>query len=107
LYYDKALAIDPKEELTLEIKGKALDKLGNYTGALTYLDKALAIDPKDKDALYHKGVILDKLGNHTGAIEYYNKAKVIKSSNRAYILPKRGQFCVYGICSEMPFTANV
>jgi tetratricopeptide (TPR) repeat protein len=39
------LAINPKYENSLYNKGVFLDKLGNYTGTLTYPDKALAIDP--------------------------------------------------------------
>jgi tetratricopeptide (TPR) repeat protein len=43
---DKALAIDPHYGRALTDKGTALDKLGNYTGAIKYFDKALSIDPK-------------------------------------------------------------
>ena len=50
-YYDKALAIDPKNVDALNYKGLALDSLGNYTGAIAYFDKVLAIDPKNVDAL--------------------------------------------------------
>jgi tetratricopeptide (TPR) repeat protein len=33
-YYDKALAINPKDETALDNKGAALDALGSYTGAI-------------------------------------------------------------------------
>jgi tetratricopeptide (TPR) repeat protein len=73
-YYDKALAINPKNVNALTDKGLALDNLGNHTGAIKYYDKALAINPKNVNALTDKGLALDNLGNHTGAIKYYDKA---------------------------------
>jgi tetratricopeptide (TPR) repeat protein len=50
-YFHKTLAVDPKFERALDYKAVTLDRLGNYTGAITYFDKALAIDPHDKFAL--------------------------------------------------------
>jgi tetratricopeptide (TPR) repeat protein len=40
-YYDKALAIDPKDKEALNGKGNALDWLGNYAQDIQYYDKAL------------------------------------------------------------------
>jgi regulator of sirC expression with transglutaminase-like and TPR domain len=34
LYFDRVLAIDPKDVAALDDKGLALNKLGNYTGAI-------------------------------------------------------------------------
>jgi tetratricopeptide (TPR) repeat protein len=45
-FYDKALAIYPKNKYALSNKGWALAGLGNYKEAITFFDKALAIDPK-------------------------------------------------------------
>jgi len=42
----------PKNIAALTGEGRALDELGNYTGAIEYYDKALAINSKDEDALY-------------------------------------------------------
>ena len=39
------------EKYALYDRGNILNKIGNYTGAITYFDKALAIDPTFKDAL--------------------------------------------------------
>jgi tetratricopeptide (TPR) repeat protein len=66
---------------TIYIKGLALDKLGNDTGAILYYDKALAIDPHQVNALNNKGLALDKLGNDTGAIFYNYKALAIQPSD--------------------------
>ena len=54
MYFDKALAIDPKDTGALIGKGYTLDDSGNSTGAISSVDKALAIDPKDPDALKAK-----------------------------------------------------
>ena len=52
IYYDKALAIDPKHVLALTGKGNVLSNLGNHTESA--YDKALAIDPKNVGALTGK-----------------------------------------------------
>ncbi len=54
IYYDKALAIDPKNVDALTGKGNVLSHLGNQTEAAGFYDKALAIDPKNVDALTGK-----------------------------------------------------
>lgn len=68
------MAIDPKDLVTLNGKGDALEDLGNYTGAILYYDNVLATDPQYVYALNNKGLALDDLGNYTGAILYYDKA---------------------------------
>ena len=64
---NKALEIDPNYKWSLSNKGWALNKLGNYTQAISYLNKALEIDPKHIDAFIFKGQSLYGLGNQTGA----------------------------------------
>jgi tetratricopeptide (TPR) repeat protein len=49
-YYDKALAVDPKNAVALTYKGNFLIGIGNYKLANMYFDKALAINPKNVDA---------------------------------------------------------
>jgi tetratricopeptide (TPR) repeat protein len=63
------LSIQPKNSGSLNNKGLALFRLGNYSGAIQYYDKALLIQPKYVNALYNKANALDNLGNHTGAIQ--------------------------------------
>ena len=43
VYYDKALATNPRYIPALTEKGYFLDKIGNYNLAIVYFDKALAI----------------------------------------------------------------
>ena len=66
-YYDKALAINPKDVSALTDKGLALDNLGNHTGAIKYYNKvfAMGIDPHDVRALTSKGLAFGGLGNYT------------------------------------------
>jgi tetratricopeptide (TPR) repeat protein len=57
-YYDKVLAIDPKDIDALYDKASVLEDLERYDEALQYYDKVLAIDPKDIDAMNNKMDIL-------------------------------------------------
>jgi tetratricopeptide (TPR) repeat protein len=54
-YFDKALAINPKNITALDNKGLALlsVSINNYTQAISYFDKALSIDPRNVDVLFH------------------------------------------------------
>ena len=56
-YFDKALAIDPKNIVALNEKGNAYGGLGNYSQAISSYDKALALDPKNATILDNKGVV--------------------------------------------------
>jgi tetratricopeptide (TPR) repeat protein len=47
IYYDKALAINPRYIVDLTHKGNFLVGIGNYKLATMYFDKALAINPKN------------------------------------------------------------
>ena len=74
--------------------GSALDRLGNYTQAISYLDKALTLDPNDKFALEEKGVNLDNLGNYTQAISYLDKALTI-DPNYKFALAEEASVCAH------------
>jgi tetratricopeptide (TPR) repeat protein len=80
-YYDKALAIDPKDTKALYYKGAALDSLGNLTGAIVYYDKVLAINATDIGALNDKGLSLSRLGKNAEAIVYYDKVLAINATD--------------------------
>ncbi|MGH9912627.1 MAG: tetratricopeptide repeat protein, partial [Nitrososphaeraceae archaeon] len=80
VYFDKGLAIDPKNVLALNEKGNAFGGLGNYKQAIANYDKALAVDPKNATVLDNKGVAFYHLGNYTGAITYYDRALAIDPS---------------------------
>jgi tetratricopeptide (TPR) repeat protein len=54
VWYDKALAIDPKNVDVLTAKGLTLYNLQKYQEAIVWIDKALAIDPDNAYALERK-----------------------------------------------------
>ena len=55
-------------------KGDALNRMGNFSQAITAYDTALKIDPNYVNALDGKGWSLNELGNYTQAIVYLDKA---------------------------------
>jgi len=55
-------------------KGDALNRMGNFSQAITAYDTALKIDPKDKQAWVSKGDALNRMGNFSQAITAYDTA---------------------------------
>ncbi len=82
------MAINPKYENALYIKGIALDDLGNHTGAIEYYDKALAIEP-----LNNKGAALNNLGNYTAADR--NATKTATNCSQTYLTQQERYNCGY------------
>ena len=87
-YFNKALTIDPNNEVALTGKGESLNALGNYTQVMPYLDKALAIDPNYQEALTSKAESLEDLGNYTQAIPYLDKALAIDPNDKVALNDK-------------------
>jgi tetratricopeptide (TPR) repeat protein len=52
-YFNKVLAVDPKNEDILKEEAKAYQHLHDYSREITYYNKALAVNPKDKDTQSH------------------------------------------------------
>ncbi|MDR0895328.1 MAG: tetratricopeptide repeat protein [Prevotellaceae bacterium] len=71
--YDKALELDPQNDLTWNSKGNALRSLGRYEDAITCYDKAIELNPKN-DALLFKGILLNHLERYKEAIVCLDKA---------------------------------
>ena len=63
-----------KDKQTWVSKGDALNRMGNFSQAITAYDTALKIDPNYVNALDGKGWSLNELGNYTQAIVYLDKA---------------------------------
>jgi tetratricopeptide (TPR) repeat protein len=81
VWFDKALAIEPKNSEALYNKAVALSDLGKHEEAITYFDKVLDLDPNDTDALTYKGISLESLGNHAAAIIYFDKVLALEPNN--------------------------
>jgi tetratricopeptide (TPR) repeat protein len=60
-YFDKALAIDPKNFYALYDKGEALLNTGKYNESIAYFDKALTVVPTNTLALNGKKLDLEAL----------------------------------------------
>lgn len=73
-YYDRALALSPKDPGIWCNKGDALMRLRHYEKAIECYDMALAIFPKSVTAWDNKGTSFYNLGRYEEAIECYNKA---------------------------------
>src|SRR5215467_9530800 len=89
VYFDKALAINPKSLENLDNKGDALLNLGKYKEAIAYFDKVLALDPNYFLSLYNKGAALNKLGKYSESIAYFDKALALKPTSRHALAGKK------------------
>ncbi|CAD8214737.1 unnamed protein product [Paramecium octaurelia] len=72
--YDKAISINPKQDLAWNNKGNSLNNLNKYEEAIECYDKAISINPKLDLAWNNKGNSLDDLYKYQEAIECYDKA---------------------------------
>jgi tetratricopeptide (TPR) repeat protein len=88
-FFDKALAINPNNSLTLNNKGAALYGLGIYNESIAYFDKALSVNPGYTTALYNKGAALSKLGIYNESIAYFDKVLAIKPTNALALAGKK------------------
>jgi tetratricopeptide (TPR) repeat protein len=73
-YYEKALAIEPKNVAVRTDLASCLYYVGDVDGALAQLDKALTYDPKFFGALLNSGIIKMQAKNDTaGAVASWEK----------------------------------
>lgn len=83
-YYDKALRLDPANPNLIVMKGDALTRTKNYSGAIIYYQIALANYPSSRGStglLQGIGDNLYRLGNYPEAIRYYDKALAREPNN--------------------------
>jgi tetratricopeptide (TPR) repeat protein len=71
---DKALKIDPGQQLHYVMRGWAYNGLGNYQQALTDLNAAIKLNSDDKYAYIHRGWAFNGLGNYEQAENDLNLA---------------------------------
>lgn len=72
--FDKALAIEPDNDMVWVLRGSLLDDLGRYADSLISYDKALAIKPDYSVAWCGRGIALRKLGRYTDAVASFDRA---------------------------------
>src|SRR3989339_803850 len=94
--FDKAIEINPQDEMLWTNKGVVLAELGKCQEAVAYYNKAIEINPKSVLAWNNKGYALYKLGKYEEAIIYYDEAIGINSQyaeawyNKGVVLLKIG-----------------
>jgi tetratricopeptide (TPR) repeat protein len=88
-YFNRALAINPNNSLTLNNKGAALYALGMYNESIAYFNKALSVNPYYTTALYNKGAALSKLGMYNESIAYFDKVLAIQPTNALALAGKK------------------
>ncbi len=79
-YYDKALAINPKNADIWNSKAWLLYKNGKNEEAMTCVNKSLELAPDDSYALDTKACILSALGRYEEALMYFDRALRINPS---------------------------
>lgn len=80
-YFDKILAIDPNDVITLGNKGAALTQWNQYEEALVEYDKALEIEPRNTSILNNKAATLFNLGKVDESLQTLDEILVIEPNN--------------------------
>ena len=70
----EVVAEGSKDKQAWVSKGDALNRMGNFSQAITAYDTALKIDSNHLDGLVFKAQALYNIGNYTGAKYYSDKA---------------------------------
>jgi len=96
--YDRAIAINPADDLAWFRKGFVLFMLDKNEESLECYNRALAINPKNIDALENKGAHLLKMGKEQEAMEFFNAVIQIEERkacawfNRGMVFKKRRNY---------------
>lgn len=80
-WYERALAIDPKDKGSLVNVGVCYYRIKDYTKALHCTTKAMQMDPNDKSLYGNLADIYFMLGNNDKAISYYQKCIALDATH--------------------------
>lgn len=84
--YDRALALNSRDELTWVHRGTVLESLGRTDDALACCDHALQLNPQSEPALVAKGMMLGALGQIEEARTHCDRAlKINPRSEQAWV----------------------
>ena len=78
---DRILDSDPTHLPALEVKSKALWRLGQFEAALNCLEKAIALNPYDPGYHYLKGDCLQSLLRYGEALEAFERTRSCAEGN--------------------------
>jgi tetratricopeptide (TPR) repeat protein len=79
--YDRALALNSRDDLTWVHRGTVLETLGRTDDALACCDHALQLNPRSEPALVARGMMLGALGQIEEARTYCDRALKINPRN--------------------------
>ena len=103
---DRALALNPGNEIAWINKGTALSRLGRLQEALRCYNSAIKVNPRYEVAWNNKGNALARLGRHDLALACYEQALVIDRAyrtawvNKGFVLAKLGRFEEAAECAD-------
>jgi tetratricopeptide (TPR) repeat protein len=80
---DRILSSDPGHLPALEVKSKALWRMGRFEAALKTLDKAIALNPYDPGYHFLKGDCLQSLVRNGEALEAFERCRSCAAGNLA------------------------
>ena len=111
-HFDKALSVEPENEMYLSMKGFSLSDLKRYDELVIHLTKLLKINPLNEDAWCSKGMALLNLSKYDDAIFCYDKVLEINPDdapnwfNKAEALEKLSKYDDAIFCYEKGFKIN-
>jgi tetratricopeptide (TPR) repeat protein len=103
---DRALDINPHNEVAWVNKGNALSKMGRLVDALRSFNAAIKVNPSYEVAWNNKGNALARLGHHEDALRCYEKALDLDPDyrgawvNKGYVLAKLGRYDEAAVCAD-------
>jgi len=95
---DRAVSLDPTNEIAWINKGTALSRVGRLPDALKCYNSAIKVNPTYEVAWNNKGNALARLGKHELALACYERALEIDRAyrtawvNKGFVLAKLGRF---------------
>jgi len=97
-YFNKSIAIDPKNTDALNLRGVIYFQKGKYLSALEDYDQAISVDPYYAEIYVNRGNAFARLGDEDSAIMDYNRAIDLKPHfaeayvNRGNLYGKKGEY---------------
>lgn len=83
---DRALALDPRDALTLDTLGVTYTRTGDYDKAVPLFEQATALDPRRTAFLYNLGYGKQYIGDFQGAEEAYRRLLAVDPNfDKAYL----------------------
>jgi tetratricopeptide (TPR) repeat protein len=79
--FDKAITLDPNDNLAYINRGVIFDKAGQFDKAIESYGKAVQSNPGDYKAYFNRGLLFDRMGNIPEAIEDFQRATRLNAND--------------------------